>query len=131
MNAKVESIENYYDVPVDNNNESRDEVRMIGFIQDEFETPTEFKKEVPENFMSDANVPSDFLEEARQLQNSWLGEDGNIHFSRDFQPKPFIGTDNKVYLWVGNLTMKTNSLMMENMNEGLALVDIAKSKEDS
>lgn len=131
MNAKVESIENYLDVPVDINNGKADEVRMIGFIQDEFEPPTELKQKVPENFMSDANVPSDFLEEAKQLQNSWVGEDGNIHFSRNFQPKPFIGTDNKVYLWVGDLTMKTNSLFMQNMNEGLALVDIAKSKEDS
>ena len=47
MNAKVESIENYLDVPVDINNGKADEVRMIGFIQDEFEPPTELKQKVP------------------------------------------------------------------------------------
>ena len=112
QNNQVEDLKNYDKT-----------VKMIAFIQDDFDTPNELKYPHPENYLSQTNTPKEVLDVMKKKENSWADEKGNVHFSRDFQPEPFMGTDGEVYLWVGDISMRTNALFMKNMNAGLELIE--------
>jgi len=98
-------------------------VKVIAFIQDDFDTPNELKYPHHDDYLSQTNTPKEVLDAMKKKENSWCDTEGNIHFSRDFQPEPFIGTDGEVYLWVGNLTMEKNTpAMFEKMLESEKLL---------
>ena len=100
------------------------EVRVIGFIQDDYKTDNDFKLPVPKEYMSESKtIPFNILEEMKDIKNSWCDLKGNIHFSKDYIPEPYIGNDNEVYLHLGNLVLeKKKDIVMNLMNKGIELL---------
>tara|TARA_Y100001978_G_C23680463_1_gene428756 strand:- start:622 stop:954 length:333 start_codon:yes stop_codon:yes gene_type:complete len=86
------------------------QIRIIGFIQDDYDTVDEMKLPLPDDYLSKCDfMPDNIREEMFLPKNSWTSKiDGNIHFSRHYNPDPFIGTDNEVYLYLGDLTLECN-----------------------
>ena len=99
------------------------QVRVVGFIQDEHETPDFAKFPLPEGYLSNSNfLPDDVREDMMKKENSWCDEKGNVHFSPRYNPDPFIGTDGEVYLNLGDRTMKNASKYFKLMEKGMELL---------
>ena len=102
------------------------QVKIIGFIQDDYDTINEMKLPLPEDFYLSKHdfMPDDVREEMFLPKNCWISKvDGNIHFSKDYNPDPFIGTDNEVYLYMGSLTLECKQWKsLELMNKGFGLL---------
>ena len=100
------------------------EVRVIGFIQDNYETDNDFKFPVPKDYLSESKyIPFNVLEEMKDIKNSWSDLKGNIHFSKDYIPEPYIGNDNEVYLHLGNLVLeKKKDIVFTLFSKGMELL---------
>lgn len=107
------------------NEDTRPLITIIGIVQDTYETSHVFKRPLPKNYFEDLipTLPSHVLKECKKLENSWSDVKGNIHFSKDFSPEPYIGPDNKVYLLLGNLTLNNKKKMTDLMVKGTKLLE--------
>ena len=104
-------------------------VRVMAYIQDSFDTPNENKKPIPNDYMSsEKSIPDEFRTEMSLINNSWIGVDGNIHFSKDYAPRPFIGNDNEVYLHLGDITLKDKGKTFSLMTEGVSMLEKLENK---
>ena len=101
--------------PVDNG------VNIIGFIQDEFNVPEELKKPLPLNYLSDVRMPDSFRAEMMKIENAFVGEDENIHFSPDYNPDPYI-IDNKVFLHMGDKFMNNEEGVFKKMTRAIEML---------
>ena len=98
------------------------QVNVIGFVQDNYVTEDDFKCPLPEDYLSESNIPFHVMEEMKDKKNSWCDMSGNIHFSKDYIPEPYVGNDNEVYLHLGDLTMKNEEVVSGLMLKGIQLL---------
>ena len=98
------------------------QVNVIGFFQDKYYTMDKFKEPLPKGYLDSLDYPFHIKEEMKDLKNSWKGFDGNIHFSKKWNPDPYVGNDNEVYLMLGDITMKDKTKTMNLMVKGMELL---------
>ena len=99
----------------------KEPIKVIGFIQDEFNVPEELKKPLPENYLSDFPMPDDYREEMMKIENGFVGEDENIHFSPDYNPDPYI-FDNQVFLHLGDKFLKRKEEVFEKHMKAMKML---------
>tara|TARA_B100000780_G_scaffold189212_1_gene133107 strand:- start:178 stop:519 length:342 start_codon:yes stop_codon:yes gene_type:complete len=112
-------------------NKEEKKVQVIMYIQDEYETEDCFKKTLPKNYLMDSNLPSHVLEEMKDPENSWCDLRGNVHFSKNYQPEPYVSNDNEVYLNLGSETMSDKGLVLNLMKQGMELIEEISEGEKS
>ena len=110
--------------------EPKDKVNIIGFFQDKYHTDDEFKKPLDKEYLDYLDYPFQIKEQMKDLKNCWEGLDGNIHFSKKWNPDPYVGSDNCVYLMMGDLTMKNTQKTIKLMEKGLDLLKKVSSQEE-
>ena len=99
-------------------------IHVIGFIQDEIDLPLEMKYPIPKDEDIETKEESHFdkFVDYNNLELCYADKEGNIHFSPNFNPEPYIYEGN-VILPVGDLCMKYGSIFMQRMGEANEMLD--------
>lgn len=120
---RFSNLTTYKEKKMEKKRTSEKQVRVIGFLQDEHEIPDVEKFPLPEDYLSKSGfIPKNTREDMMMIKNSWCDKSGNVHFSPNYAPDPFIGTDGEVYCLIGNETMKNQNLVLDKISKGNQLL---------
>lgn len=96
------------------------EVRIVGFV-----TNNKVGKcgPVPANYLSnEVNLPKELIDDMKL--NGWSDEDGNLWWSKDFEPEPMHGSDGNVYLCLSDEDMKNPKRYLERMGKAIKMLNL-------
>lgn len=98
---------------------NKSEVRVIGFIVNENSNKC---GPVPDDYMSNENdFPIELLNDMKK--NGWTDAQGNVWWSKDFQPQPKFGKDGNVYLCLSDEDMKRPKRYLERMGQAIKMLN--------
>ena len=94
------------------------EIRVVGFITNNIK---DYFLPVPDNYLADEkNIPKELIESMKK--NGWQDKNGQIWWSKDFQPSPRIGSDGNIYLCLSDADVEDPLRCAVRMHEAKKLL---------